>query len=93
MDEIMEYVIDNQIPDDLTIHSDTRAAILGVGHTGTAPGQEHFTIANDSEIDKGKESITPPAPKKSFWDRASNQLARTIAQIRTGHWLCAPYVK
>jgi hypothetical protein len=29
---------------------------------------QHFTIAKDSEIDKGKESITPPAPKKSFLD-------------------------
>jgi hypothetical protein len=26
-------------------------------------------------------------------DGASNRLARTIAQIRTGHWLCAPYLK
>jgi hypothetical protein len=40
-------------------------------------------MANDSEIDTGKESIT----------QASNPLARTIAQIRTGHWLCAPYIK
>jgi hypothetical protein len=40
-----------------------------------------------------KETITPPAPKKSFLDRASNRLARTVAQIRTGHWLCAPYLK
>jgi hypothetical protein len=50
------------------------------------------TLCN-GKIDKGKESITPPAPKKSFLDRASNRLAKTIAQIRTGHWLCAPYVK
>jgi hypothetical protein len=53
----------------------------------------HYTIAKDSEIDKGKESITPPAPKKSLLDRASNRLARTVSQIRTGHWLCAPYIK
>jgi hypothetical protein len=50
-------------------------------------------MAKDSEIDKGKESITPPTPKKSFLDRASNRLASTIAQIRTGHWLCASYAK
>jgi hypothetical protein len=25
--------------------------------------------------------------------RASNKLARTIAQIRTGHWLCASYLQ
>jgi hypothetical protein len=35
-------------------------------------------MVKDTETDKGKESITPPAPKKSFLDRASNQLARTI---------------
>ena len=50
-------------------------------------------MTKDSGIDKGKESITPPASKKFFLDRASNRLARTIAQIRTGHWLCAPYIK
>jgi hypothetical protein len=50
-------------------------------------------MATDSEIDKGKESITPPAPEKSFLDRGSNRLAKTIPQIRTGHWLCALYIK
>jgi hypothetical protein len=152
----MEYVIDNQIPGDLTIHSDNQAAISRVGHTGTGPGQDralrvvqavqrrlrhgwrtriewvpghsgivgneradqlageaaserrhgrtsiawlnerisqHFTIAKDSETDKGKETITRPAPKTSFLDLASNRLARTIAQILTGHWLCTPYLK
>jgi hypothetical protein len=54
---------------------------------------QHFTVAKDSETDKGKETITPPAPKKSFLDRASNRLARTVAQIPTGHWRCAPYLK
>jgi ribonuclease HI len=154
--DIMEYAIDNQIPGDLTIHSDAQAAISRVGHTGTGTGQDralrvvhavqrrlrqgwrtriewvpghsgivgneradqlageaaserrhgrtsiawlkerisqHFTIAKDSETDQGKETITPPAPKISFLDRASNRLARTVAQIRTGHWLCAPYLK
>jgi hypothetical protein len=42
---------------------------------------QHVTIGKNSEIDKGKEAITTPAPKKSFLDRASNRLARTIAQI------------
>jgi hypothetical protein len=37
---IMEYAIDNQIPGDLTIHSDAQAAISRVGHTGTGPGQD-----------------------------------------------------
>jgi hypothetical protein len=31
------------------------------------------------ETQKGKASILPPAPKKSFLDRASNRLARTIS--------------
>jgi hypothetical protein len=50
-------------------------------------------MAKDIETDKGKDSILPPPPKKSFLDRASNKLARTIAQIRTGLWLCEPYLK
>jgi hypothetical protein len=50
-------------------------------------------MPQDSEIDKEKETITSPAQKKSFLDRASNRLARTIAQIRAGHRPCAPYVK
>jgi hypothetical protein len=53
---------------------------------------KHFAMAKDTKIDKGKESIAPPALKKSL-DRALNRLARTIAQIWTGHWLYAPYVK
>jgi hypothetical protein len=32
-------------------------------------------MAKDSEMDKGNESITPPAPKKSFLDQASNTAA------------------
>jgi hypothetical protein len=31
--------------------------------------------------------------RKSFLDSAPNRLSRTIVQIRTGHWLCAPYLK
>jgi hypothetical protein len=54
---------------------------------------QHYAMAKDMETDKGKDSILPPPPKKSFLDRASNKLARTIAQIRTGHWLCGPYLK
>jgi hypothetical protein len=51
---------------------------------------QHYSMAKDTETERGKDSILPPAPKKSLLDGASNGLARTIAQIRTGHWLCAP---
>jgi hypothetical protein len=50
-------------------------------------------MAKDTEPDKGKETILPPNPKKSFLDRAPNRPARTIAQIRTGHWLSALFLK
>jgi hypothetical protein len=50
-------------------------------------------MAKDSEIGKEKGSITSPAPKKSILDQALSWLPRTIALIRIGHWLCAPYVK
>jgi ribonuclease HI len=38
--DIMEYAIDNQIPCDLTIHSDAQAEISRVRHTGPGPGQD-----------------------------------------------------
>jgi ribonuclease HI len=154
--DIMDFVDANQIPGDLTIHSDAQAAIARVSHTGTGPGQDrairvvkavqrrkergwrtriewvqghsgiegneradqlageaaaekkngrtsiawlkerislHYTMAKETETERGKHSILPPAPKKSFLDSAPNRIARTIAQIRTGHWLCAPYLK
>jgi hypothetical protein len=50
-------------------------------------------MATDTETDKGKETILSPSPKKSFLDRAPNRLARTIAQVRTGHWLSAAYLE
>jgi hypothetical protein len=54
---------------------------------------QHYSIAKYTKTDWGKYSILAPAPKKSFLDGASNRLAHTIAQIRTGHWLCVPYLK
>jgi ribonuclease HI len=42
----------------------------------------------------GTEEIPPPPPpKKSMLDRARNSIARTAAQIRTGHWRSAVYLK
>jgi hypothetical protein len=41
----------------------------------------------------GKDEIPPPAPKKSCMDGAHNSIARAAAQIRTGHWRSAIYLK
>jgi hypothetical protein len=38
--DIMEFVNQNEIPGDLTIHSDSQAAIARVSHTGTGPGHD-----------------------------------------------------
>jgi hypothetical protein len=42
---------------------------------------QHYTMATDTETDKGKETILPPSPKKSFLARTPNRLGRTIAEI------------
>jgi hypothetical protein len=41
----------------------------------------------------GTEEIPPPPPKKSCLDNMCNALVRTAAQIRTGHWRSAVYLK
>jgi hypothetical protein len=41
----------------------------------------------------GAEEIPPPPPKKNMLDRARNSVARVAAQIRTGHWRSAMYLK
>jgi len=41
----------------------------------------------------GTEEISPPPPKKSCMDKAKNSIARTAAQIRTGHWRSAVFLK
>jgi hypothetical protein len=41
----------------------------------------------------GKDEIPPPEPKKSCMDRAHNSIARAAAQISTGHWRSAIYLK
>jgi hypothetical protein len=58
---------------------------------------ERFREAKDSwhanPAHHGKEGIPPPPPKKSMLDRARNSIARTVAQIGTGHWRSAGYLK
>jgi len=39
------------------------------------------------------EEVPPLLPKKSCLDSARNAIARTAAQIRTGHWRSAAYLK
>ena len=41
----------------------------------------------------GTMKIPPPPPKKPMLDKARNTVARTAAQIRTGHWRSAVYLK
>jgi hypothetical protein len=41
----------------------------------------------------GSEEILPPPTKKSCLDGARNSIARCAAQIRTGHWRSAVYLK
>ena len=41
----------------------------------------------------GTEEIAPLPPKKSCMDQAKNAIARTAAQIKTGHWRSAVYFK
>jgi hypothetical protein len=41
----------------------------------------------------GMEEIPLPPPKKSCLDSMRNAVARTAAQIRTGHWRSAVYLK
>ena len=41
----------------------------------------------------GTEEIPPPPPNKSCLDHMRNALARTAAQIRTGHWRSALYLQ
>jgi hypothetical protein len=41
----------------------------------------------------GAEEIPLPPPKKSCMDRTRNAIARTAAQIRTGHWRSSVYLE
>jgi hypothetical protein len=49
---------------------------------------------HDNPRHHGTEEIPLPPPKESYLDRARNAIARTAAaQIRTGHWRAATYLK
>jgi ribonuclease HI len=48
---------------------------------------------NEDPHHHGNEEIPPPPAKKSCMDQARNSIARTAAQIRTGHWRSAVYFK
>jgi hypothetical protein len=58
---------------------------------------EKFRTANDewhkNPDHHGSEEIPPPPAKKSCLDWARNSIARIAAQIRTGHWRSAVYLK
>jgi ribonuclease HI len=58
---------------------------------------EKFRTAKDKwhkvPAHHGTEEIPPPPPKKSCLDSLRNALARPVAQIRTGHWRSAVYLK
>jgi hypothetical protein len=56
----------------------------------TAELSRHFSTANDSEIDKGNESITPPAPKTCILEGGSNRFARhcTNSDSTLGLFVC-----
>jgi hypothetical protein len=51
------------------------------------------TVWHEVPSHHGTEEIPPPLPKKSCLDRTRNALARTVAQIRLGHWRSAVYLK
>jgi hypothetical protein len=58
---------------------------------------ERFRTAKESwhanPTKHGTMETPPPPPKKSMLDRARNAVARTAAQIRTGHWRSVVYLK
>jgi hypothetical protein len=48
---------------------------------------------HDDPAHHGSSEIPPPPPKKCCLDRAKNAITRTAAQIWTGHWRTATYLK
>jgi hypothetical protein len=54
---------------------------------------QDYSMANTTATERGKDSILPHAPKKSFPGGGPNRVAHTIAQTRTCHWLYVPYLK
>jgi hypothetical protein len=74
---LMELVVDNEIPRDLTIYSDAQAAIAGVVHTGPERGQES-TIRVVKVVQKRHNG--DGAPKLSGY-QATQGLQETSEQI------------
>jgi hypothetical protein len=65
--DILEYITHNQIPGDVTIHPNAKAASeKQKGRTSIAWLKErisqYYTMAKDTEAEKGKHSIIPPPP-------------------------------
>jgi hypothetical protein len=58
---------------------------------------ERFRKAKDSwhadSAHHGTQETPPPPPKKSTLDKAGNSIERVAAQIRTGYWRSAVYLK
>lgn len=55
--------------------------------------RESKRIWHEDPRNHGTDEIPPPPPKKSCMDKARNAVARTAAQIRTGHWRSVVYLK
>ena len=48
---------------------------------------------HEDRANHGSGEIPPPPAKKSRLDRAKNGIARTAAQMRTGRWRSAEFLK
>jgi hypothetical protein len=53
----------------------------------------HLKLQISEKFQKSNKSGTTTPPKKSCMDQTRNAIARTAAQIRTGHWRSAVYFK